>query len=64
MTMINRWHMPYDYTPRHLAYVLHALIELPPPAEHDAQAQVRNSLYLPLHLPNTNIPNAPNRAGR
>ena len=34
--------MPYDYTPRHLAYVLHALIELPPPAEHDAQAQVRN----------------------
>ena len=51
--MINRWHMPYDYTPRHLAYVLHALIELPPPAEHDAQAQVRNSLYLPLHLPNT-----------
>ena len=40
--MINRWHMPYDYTPRHLAYVLHALIELPPPAEHDAQAQVRN----------------------
>jgi hypothetical protein len=40
--MINRWHMPYDYTPRHLAYVLHALIELPPPAEHDARAQVRN----------------------
>ena len=51
--MITRWHMPYDYTPRHLAYVLHALIELPPPAEHDAQAQVRNQTYLPLHLPNT-----------
>ena len=57
--------MPYDYTPRHLAYVLHALIELPPPAEHDAQAQVRNETpicrYIYL-IPN--IPNIPNRVGR
>ena len=26
------WHMPYDYLPRHLAYILRALVELPAPA--------------------------------
>ena len=33
------WHMPYDYLPRHLAYILRALVELPPPAPDDANAQ-------------------------
>ena len=41
------WHMPYDYLPRHLAYILRALVELPPPAPDDANAQASAPLSRP-----------------
>ena len=41
------WHMPYDYLPRHLAYILRALVELPAPAPDDANAQASAPLSRP-----------------
>lgn len=41
------WHMPYDYLPRHLAYILRALVELPPPAPDDANAQASDRSPFP-----------------
>jgi hypothetical protein len=41
------WHMPYDYLPRHLAYILRALVELPPPAPDDVNAQASAPLSRP-----------------
>jgi len=42
------WHMPYDYLPRHLAYILRALVELPPPGPDDLNAQARAPVSHPI----------------
>ena len=42
------WHMPYDYLPRHLAYILRALVELPPPDPDDSNAQARAPVSHPI----------------